>query len=75
MKRLSYLLLLSAFFYFGCGPSEEEVQQQEEATQETVQDGQDLIEQMAAEQSEDVDTTSSDVIDSTQAEATTDSPE
>ena len=64
MKKLSYVFLISAFCYIGCGPSNEEIQQQEEATEETVQETNDLIEQMAEEQQAAEDSTAGEESDS-----------
>ena len=50
MKNLSVVFIISVLFVIGCGQTEEEKQEVQERTEVTVQEGNDLIEQMAQEQ-------------------------
>lgn len=50
MRKLSIVFITSILFIIGCGQTEEEKQEVEERTEEAVQEGNDLIEQMAQEQ-------------------------
>ena len=50
MKNLIVVFIISVLFVIGCGQTEEEKQEVQERTEVTVQEGNDLIEQMAQEQ-------------------------
>ncbi|HIA35319.1 MAG TPA: hypothetical protein EYM84_04675 [Flavobacteriales bacterium] len=50
MRKLSIVFITSILFIIGCGQTEEEKQEVQERTEEAVQEGNDLIEQMAQEQ-------------------------